>query len=306
MGLSKHRGFGMERRRRRTAYLFLSPWLIGFTLFFLRPLVETIRYSFGHLQVRDTGGMELLPLEGGPFANFVEAFTKDPNFVRLFTEGLRNLALQVPAIVIFSAFIALLLNQEFIGRTFMRGMFFLPVIITTGMISSIIRDSLNNVAQGSMDSQTNIFQSTAMTAMLTENGLPDGVTQVITSLINNSVDVVWQSGIQILIFLSGMLAIPAVYYEVASVEGATKWEAFWRITFPLIRPYILVNIIYSMIDIFSSYDNEAMQYMVDMVYQQMQFSLGSAMSWVYFLTVMLIIGVVTLLLRDRTYSRTRA
>ena len=306
MGLSKHRGFGMERRRRRTAYLFLSPWLIGFTLFFLRPLVETIRYSFGHLQVRDTGGMELLPLEGGPFANFVEAFTKDPNFVRLFTEGLRDLALQVPAIVIFSAFIALLLNQEFIGRTFMRGMFFLPVIITTGMISSIIRDSLNNVAQGSMDSQTNIFQSTAMTAMLTENGLPDGVTQVITSLINNSVDVVWQSGIQILIFLSGMLAIPAVYYEVASVEGATKWEAFWRITFPLIRPYILVNIIYSMIDIFSSYDNEAMQYMVDMVYQQMQFSLGSAMSWVYFLTVMLIIGVVTLLLRDRTYSRTRA
>lgn len=306
MGLSKHRGFGMERRRRRTAYLFLSPWLIGFTLFFLRPLVETIRYSFGHLQVRDTGGMELLPLEGGPFANFIEAFTKDPNFVRLFTEGLRDLALQVPAIVIFSAFIALLLNQEFIGRTFMRGMFFLPVIITTGMISSIIRDSLNNVAQGSMDSQTNIFQSTAMTAMLTENGLPDGVTQVITTLINNSVDVVWQSGIQILIFLSGMLAIPAVYYEVASVEGATKWEAFWRITFPLIRPYILVNIIYSMIDIFSSYDNEAMQYMVDMVYQQMQFSLGSAMSWVYFLTVMLIIGVVTLLLRDRTYSRTRA
>ena len=157
-----------------------------------------------------------------------------------------------------------------------------------------------------MDSQTNIFQSTAMTAMLTENGLPDGVTQVITSLINNSVDVVWQSGIQILIFLSGMLAIPAVYYEVASVEGATKWEAFWRITFPLIRPYILVNIIYSMIDIFSSYDNEAMQYMVDMVYQQMQFSLGSAMSWVYFLTVMVIIGVVTLLLRDRTHSRARA
>ena len=306
MTLRKHRSFGMERRRRRTAYLFLSPWLIGFVLFFLRPLVETIRYSFGHLQVKDAGGMELIPLADGPFANFVEAFTKDPNLVRLFTEGLQDLLLQVPAIVIFSAFIALLLNQDFHGRTFMRGMFFLPVIITTGMISSIIRDNLNNVAQGGMDSQTNIFQSTAMTAMLTENGLPDGVTQVITSLINNSVDVVWQSGIQILIFLSGMLAIPAVYYEVASVEGATKWEAFWRITFPLIRPYILVNIIYSMIDIFSSYDNEAMQYMVDMVYQQMQFSLGSAMSWVYFLTVMVIIGVVTLLLRDRTHSRARA
>ena len=306
MGLSKHRGFGMERRRRRTAYLFLSPWLIGFVLFFLRPLVETIRYSFGHLQVRDTGGMEILSLESGPFANFVEAFTKDPNFVRLFTEGLKDLALQVPAIVVFSAFIALLLNQEFIGRTFMRGMFFLPVIITTGMISSIIRDNLTNVAQGGMDTQTNIFQSTAMAAFLTDNGLPDGVTQVITTLINNSVDVVWQSGIQILIFLSGMLAIPSVYYEVASVEGATKWEAFWRITFPIIRPYILVNIIYSMIDIFSSYDNEAMQYMVNMVYQQMQFSLGSAMSWVYFLTVMFIIGVVTLLLRERNRPRVQA
>ena len=306
MGLSKHRGFGMERRRRRTAYLFLSPWLIGFVLFFLRPLVETIRYSFGHLQVRDTGGMEILSLESGPFANFVEAFTKDPNFVRLFTEGLKDLALQVPAIVVFSAFIALLLNQEFIGRTFMRGMFFLPVIITTGMISSIIRENLTNVAQGGMDTQTNIFQSTAMAAFLTDNGLPDGVTQVITTLINNSVDVVWQSGIQILIFLSGMLAIPSVYYEVASVEGATKWEAFWRITFPIIRPYILVNIIYSMIDIFSSYDNEAMQYMVNMVYQQMQFSLGSAMSWVYFLTVMFIIGVVTLLLRERNRPRVQA
>lgn len=301
----KHKRLGMEQRRRATAYLFLSPWLIGFLLFFLRPLVETIRYAFGNLVIRPDGGMGLDPLTGGPFANFLEAFTQDPYFVPYFTEGLQSMLFQVPAIVVFSIFIALILNQKFIGRTFMRGMFFLPVIVTTGMISTIIRESLTNVAQGGADTGTNLFQSAAMAVLLTDSGLPQSVVDAVTALINNSVDVVWQSGIQILVFLSGMLAIPAAYYEVAAVEGATKWESFWKITFPIIRPYILVNVVYTMIDIFSSYGNQVMQYMVDMTYKQAQFSLGSAMSWVYFLTIMLLIGLVTLILRERTKAPRR-
>lgn len=298
--IGRRRRLGLEKRRARAAYAFIGLWLFGFAVFFLEPMISSIRYSFFDLVTQDSGGFALLRPEGGLLENYRTALTADPDFLPYLADGLRQMVLQVPGIVMFSLFIALLLSRDFPGRTFMRGLFFLPVIVTTGMISQIIRDQLNNVAQGGYDSGTNIFQSTAMTQLLLDSGMPQSVTDVFGTVIDGGVDIVWQSGVQILIFLSAILAIPAVYYEVAAVEGGTAWEAFWKITFPLMRPYILLNVLYSMIDMFSSYGNKVMQYIIDVIYSQGMFSLGSAMAWVYLLVMLVLIGLVTLLLRSRS------
>lgn len=298
--IGRRRRIGLEKRRARAAYAFIGLWLFGFAVFFLEPMISSIRYSFFDLVTQDSGGFALLWPEDGLLANYRTALTADPDFLPYLADGLRQMVLQVPGIVMFSLFIALLLSRDFPGRTFMRGLFFLPVIVTTGMISQIIRDQLNNVAQGGYDSGTNIFQSTAMTQFLLDSGMPQSVTDVFGTVIDGGVDIVWQSGVQILIFLSAILAIPAVYYEVAAVEGGTAWEAFWKITFPLMRPYILLNVLYSMIDMFSSYGNKVMQYMIDVIYSQGMFSLGSAMAWIYLLVMLVLIGLVTLLLRSRS------
>lgn len=297
--MKKQRFYSLERRRSIAAYAFIGLWLAGFLFFFAEPIIATLRYSFTELTTKADGGMELLPLEAGAFGNYVEAVASDPNFVPYLVTGLKDMLLKVPTIVMFSIFIAIILNQNFRGRVFMRGIFFLPVIVTTGMISSIIRDNLNNVAQGGGEASSNIFQSSVMLQMLQDANLPDAIVNTLTSLINTSVDTVWSSGVQILIFLSAILAIPDSYYEVASVEGATGWESFWKITFPVIKPYIFVNVIYSVIDIFSNYDNDTMQYIIDTIYSRGEFSLGSAMAWIYLLIILLIIGIVTLLLKPR-------
>ena len=292
------KGTAIVRRRARNGWAFISLWLIGFVVFFAWPLVQTLIYSFEDLVISQEGGFQNLPLEAGWFSHYVSAFTKDPDFVRLFADNLRQTAIQAPAVVAFSLFIAIVLNQKFRGRTFMRAIFFLPVIVTTGIISSIIRDSVNNVAQTG-EAGSNIFNAAAMTALLYQTGLPDNVVSVMSALINSSVDVVWLSGVQILLFISGLLSIPQTYYEVASVEGATKWESFWKITFPIILPYVLVNLVYTIIDGFSNFGNQTMQYIVNTIYVKGSFSYGAALSWIYFLGVMAIIAVVYLLLNRR-------
>lgn len=299
MNFKNRRYYSLERKREFAAYSFIGLWIVGFLLFFGGPLIETVRYSFSELVTKNEGGSELLPLKDGIFSNYKFSILSDPKFIPILTESLKETALRVPTILVFSVFIALILNQDFKGKTFMRGIFFLPVIVTTGMISDIIRENLNNVAQGGGQTSTNIFQSTVMTEVLQNTALPDGIVKAITSLINTSVDTVWQSGVQILIFLSAILAIPASFYEVSAVEGATHWETFWKVTFPIIRPYILVNAVYTVIDVLSSYDNDTMKYIIDMIYSQGRFSLGTAMAWIYLLTILMVIGLIALLLKPR-------
>lgn len=275
---------------------FVAIWVVGFLLFFFYPLIQTLLYSFQTLSLAAGGGLAALPTQEGVWTHYVAAFTKDPDFIKYFLTNLQQTALQTPAVVAFSLFIAIVLCHPFRGRTFMRAMFFLPVIITTGVIVDIIRTSVENVAQTG-ESGSNIFNAASMTAFLYEAGLPENLVTGLSGLINNSVDVVWLSGIQILLFISGLLSIPASYYEVAEVEGSTKWEAFWKITLPLIMPYILVNAVYTIVDSFSSYGNQTMRYIVGTIYEKGSISYGAALSWIYFVAVMLIIGLVFLLLR---------
>lgn len=281
----------IEKKRAIAGWVFIAPWLCGIVLFFIQPLISLVRYSVTDFQFMQEQGSMFAPLEGGWWENYRTAFQGDALFPQKFTATLLDMLYRVPVILIFSLFVAIVLNQKFKGRGFMRLIFFLPVLVTTGVISSIIKTSLTTVVVGG-DSATNIFSAALLTRQLLDAGLPEGLVNTVGGMIANVSDLVWSSGVQILVFLMGLLTIPQSHYEVAQVEGATDWEAFWKVTFPAVSPYILVGLVYSAIDHFIGYDNAVMKYITDNAYNNFRYSYAAAMSWIYFGAILLCLAVL--------------
>ena len=155
------------------------------------------------------------------------------------------------------------------------------------------------------DASRVFFDVTILTQFLLESGLPNGLVDILTGMIANVADLVWKSGIQILIFMAALLSIPSSFYEVAQVEGASGWETFWKITFPTVSPFVLATIVYTIIDCFTSYDNQAMRYIRDYFMKDMNYSYAAAMAWMYFLLVLIILGLVVLLCRRMLFQKER-
>ena len=287
----------LKQKRAWTGVIFISPWIFGFLLFFAKPLVVSFYYSFQNITIGDTG----LNLEFIKFQNFIEAFTIDPNFIPNMFSTIQDIIGHVPVIVIFSLFIAVILNQKFKGRTVSRAIFFLPVIITSGIIIYILKQDVfnNSAAQGSTASY--IFKSSGLQDMLINSGLSQGIVTFISSIVNSIFDLTWKSGVQILLFLAGLQTIPRSSYEAADMEGATAWESFWKITFPLISPVILVNIVYTIIDSFTDRGNLMMTMIKDIAFADMRYGYSSAVAWLFFLTIFIIIGIVYLLLSKKIF-----
>ena len=282
----------VERKKRLAGFGFVLPWLIGFAIFFIRPMIASLRYSFLYF---DPQTLDFVPLKSGPLANYIRAFTQDTDFLPSFFSSLKTLVYQVPIIVVFSVFVGTLLKSNFCGRTFMRSIFFLPIIVNTGIVYSIVRTSLTEVSRGFGEEAGSIFNPTVLTEALRQSGIPSGVVDFISTVISNSVDCVWLSGIQILIILAGLMAIPSSFYEVAEVEGGSSWVVFWKVTIPSVMPYILVVMIYTIVDSFTSTANAAMGYITNTVFGSYMISYGSALFWIYFAAVFLIVGLVFLL-----------
>ena len=274
------------RRRARAGRLFVLPWLIGALLFFVQPLVQVVQYAFTNLQFSPDVGMVLEPLDG-LFDNFRFAFLEDTNFPRRLVDSLTSMLYQVPVILLFSLFVAIVLGPQF--------------IVTSGVIATVIRTSMAGVTLGAGDS-AGIFNATVLMDTLVRSGMPDGLVSTVGGMVSNVSDLVWKSGVQILIFLTGILAIPESHYDVARVEGATGWDTFCKVVFPTVVPYILVNFVYTMIDIFVSYDNAVMRWISDLTLG-IQKSYAAAMALSYFLIIMgsiaVILGLVTLFTRAR-------
>lgn len=248
--------------------------------------------------VFDPVAIAFKPLPNGFFSNYIRAFTLDTRFLPGFVSSLQTLVYQIPIIVVFSLFVGTLLKQSFHGRTFMRSVFFLPIIVNTGIVNYIVRQSLLDISRGGQEAG-NLFNPTVLVESLYRAGIPSGVVNFISQTISNSVDCVWLSGIQILIILAGLMAIPSTYYEVAQVEGGSPWVIFWKVTFPSVAPYILVIIIYTIVDSFTSTLNQTMRHISDVVFKNYMISYGSALFWIYFLTAFLIIGLIFLIASRR-------
>ena len=299
-----------ERKKGLYGYGFISIWLIGVLFIFLGPLIVSVMYSLSTTTLVSSDNIDRFPDMDGPgihlewndFRHYIHALTIDGNFTVELATSLADLVPQVVMVLIFSLFVALLLNQKFKGRTLMRAIFFFPVLIATGPVIMVINGSMaSQGATGEAAQLSTMFQADMVDGFLQFMGLyhvSEEFTTFIGTVTSDIFNLLWKSGIQILIFLSALQQIPTAAKEAASMEGATAWEFFWKITFPTISPMILANLIYTIIDTFSDAQNSVMRLVLQQVSgQNANFGYGAAMAWIYFgiiaLALAIVVGIVS-------------
>ena len=292
----------LEGKNAVTGYLFLLPFIIGFVAFMFFPIVESLRMVFSDVRI-DTEKQGFSMTYVG-LANIIRVVGVDPEFNRFLVEEIGRMLLIVPAIIIFSLFVALILNQEFKARGFVRAIFFLPVILSSGvMIGLETNNSLLN-SMADIIKEGNLMKSSVTKVLediLVAEGAASDFMSYIFRIINQIYDIAMASGIQIIIFLSALQTIPPSMFEAAKIEGATAWECFWKITFPMVSSLILVNIVYSVVDYFIRTDNRVMEKINLTTLRMLNFSFGTAMAWVYFLAVISMIGIAMAIISKRVY-----
>lgn len=151
-----------------------------------------------------------------------------------------------------------------------------------------------------------LFKSTGLDAVLTAINLPEFVSEFMVSAISGIFDMLWDGGVQILIFLAALQGVPSQLYEAANVEGATAWESFWKITFPMISPMVLISVIYTIIDSFTNYSNPVMKLISREGINNMRYSYACAMSWIFFTFVILLVAIVYGLLNHFLVKKVRS
>ena len=290
----KKRRLSFSQKRARSGLYFCIPFVIGFFLFFLMPMLQSIQYAFSSLKITENG----LETTFVGLRNFREALLSDPQYVRTIVESVKDMVIQVPIIVLFGLFMAVILNQKFRGRMLARAVFFLPVIIVSGVIVEILNTDYLSAEIMSGSQSGGLFQGLGSYDILLAMGMPYQLVDTLIPFVYNIFNLVWNSGVQILIFLAGLQTIPGQLYESASMEGCTAWETFWKITFPLVSPMILMNVIFTIID----YCTTSLNPVIKLVNQQtsnMNFAYGAGLAWMYLIVVLLFVGVMYWILNRR-------
>ena len=295
----KRKNASLDKRKSRAGWIFVLPFLIGFILVYLPIVIESIRYSFYTIKIVSGGGFELIP---AGWSNYSYALFTNPDYVETLLKGLLDMVFDIPMILIFSLFMAVLLNQKMVGRAAFRAIFFIPVILSTGIMESIEAQNLMSdymgedagIEDGSGESAaSDIVSAMDVEALFSGMAVGQGLVEYVVTAINNIYDIVNRSGVQMLIFLAGHQSISPAIYESVQIDGATAWETFWKITFPMISPMILVNAVYTIIDAFTTDSNIVMKFIANSESSMQNGNvITSAMSWMYFLIVIGIIALV--------------
>ena len=290
---------GLRKRNAISGYLFILPFIVGFLAFMVKPFFQSLYMSFCNVEL----GAGSFKMGFAGIANYLRAFTVDTEFNRLLAEEIWRMSYNALAIMVFSFFVALVLNQKFKGRAFVRAVFFLPVILSSGVILGIEYDNslLASVQDTIQQSTGNASITGVIEEILMTSGIGGEVFDIVFEIVDGVYDVAIASGIQIIIFLSGLQTISASMYEAAEIDGCTKWESLWKITFRMISPLFLVNWIYTIVDFCMRSDNAVIEKISDTMIVDLNYGFASAMSWIYFLVVILIIGISSLIISKGVY-----
>lgn len=299
MKKQKNKLAGLQKRKAISGYLFISPFLLGFLVFMAKPFFQSLWMSFCDVEL---GAGIINPVFKG-LKNFKHALTIDPEFNRLLVEQISKMCVNSLAIMVFSFFVALILNQKFKGRALVRSIFFLPVILSSGVILGLETNNqlMANLASSIEETTTGVSVTVALENILRTAGVGTRAFEKVFEVIDNIYDIAIASGIQIIIYLSGLQTISDSMYEAAAIEGCTKWESLWKITFPMISSLFLVNWIYTIIDFCMRSDNEVMKKFTTVMIGEMNYGLASAMAWLYFLIVMAFVGITSLFISKGVY-----
>ncbi|MBE6581198.1 MAG: sugar ABC transporter permease [Ruminococcaceae bacterium] len=289
----------LDRKKARAGWIFVLPFIVGLAFIYLPILWESISYSFYNYVSVD--GIVTKTFVG--FEYYRTALFGEADFAKSLLTGLQEMAFNIPAILIFSLFVAVILNQKMIGRAAFRAIFFLPVVVSTGIMESIMVSSYgasgNEMDLGAGESAAQkMEQNMALEGLLTNIfaslGVGTGLVTYISSAVASISGIINRSGVQILIFLAALQSISPAIYESCQIDGATSWETFWKITFPMVSPMILVNAVYTIIDSFTTDSNSVMK-VINNMYMSPNPSgayISAAMGWMYFLVVLAIVGIV--------------
>lgn len=288
-----------SKRKELYGYGFISIWFIGAVVFFLIPLMQSLWWSFNDVAI-DTGRnfTEWVGLK-----NYLYVLNTDEKYTSYLKETLLETLWKTPLILIFSLFTAVILNQKFKGRTVARAVFFLPVIIATGPVYEIISGDIERTGNTGAGQFSTLFSTDMVGELLQFLGIydiSDDMNAMISKIADNIFGIVWSGGIQILLFLGALQSIPISAREAAILEGADGWVYFWKITFPYVSPFILANLIFTIIDTFTSPVNIVMK-RIYAVRDEFRFGEASAMAWIYFGIVLLSIGIMTAFIKKFTH-----
>ena len=281
---------GMETRHKVTGFLFVTPWIIGFLLFFLYPLINSIIISMS--EITEHVGFKT---QWTGFGNYARAFVYDIYFVPMFMTTVANTLTNMPLIIAFSLFIAILINQKIRLRGFFRGAFFLPVLLGAGFI---MRELLGqNIDESAVEMARGILMPDQMLRYL-----GPGVMRVVNNFLARITIILWKSGVQIVLCLAGLQSIPGSLYEAADCDGATPWEKFWKVTLPMMSPVILLCAVYTLIDSFADAENPIVRYILEVGFNRINFEYAAAMGWIFFLFIIFVILVVFGIMRIIGYD----
>lgn len=281
----------IEHRNSRNGFLFCLPWCIGFLLFFFIPLMQSIAFSFSKVSVTTEGfDLKFVGLD-----NYYYILFESPEYVENLVDTLSTFGQQIPIIFVLSLIIAMILNSRFKGRTFFRSLYFVPVIVATGVVMSYLTSSAALNTMSGVEGELETAYSGSMVnfqLFFEQMGIPESVSMEVFKYVNAIFDLIWQCGVHIILFISGLQSIPESLYEVSKVEGATKWEEFWFVTIPCLGNTIVLVIIYSVIEFCVSTSNAVIQQAYTVLQKQQIYHYSSAMLWLYFVIVAMIIGVI--------------
>ena len=286
----------LDRRKARSGWLFVLPFVIGFVMLYIPIVYESLSYSFFNVDIIDGSVVK----EFAGWEHYSDALFGETDFVQTLVTGLQEMAFDIPAILIFSLFVAVILNQKMIGRAAFRAIFFLPVVVSTGLMESIMTVSYAEGGEGMELGGAETATDKVASALALEEllmsvfeglGFGVGLVTYIVEAVGSISTIINRSGVQILIFLASLQSISPAIYESCQIDGATSWETFWKITFPMVSPMILVNGVYTIIDSFTTDSNSVMK-VIDDTYASGKMEISAAMGWMYFLVVLLIVGII--------------
>ncbi|MGN0604985.1 MAG: carbohydrate ABC transporter permease [Oscillospiraceae bacterium] len=270
-------------------YGFTALWAIGTFIWFVIPALTSLGYSFRKVNPNDRMTGEWLGIK-----NYIYAFTEDGVYTEKLFDSLCETILVTPLTVIFSLFIAVLLNRDFRGKRFVSAIFFLPVIIASGAVYEIISGDISKAGAESGIQFSSMFSADIDEEFFRAMGIYDLAPSLISLIENISeriIGLIWYSGIQILVFLLVLRTIPPSAREIAYIEGATEWEYFWKVLIPYVQPAIIANTVFTAVDTFTHQDNAVIRRILDMQ-AEWNYGKASAMAWAYFFAVLIFTAVI--------------
>ena len=299
----KKKKMSLSAKRSRTGFLFVLPWLNGFLWFYARSLFMSIQFSLSNLTVSPGGGytLDFVGLD-----NFIYAFRAHATYKQVLTTSIGNMLIDVPLITFFSLFMAILLNRKFRGRTLVRAIFFLPVILNSEAIVDAMDLARNMMSGGLSNASAEMAQAASSgmgiayyMQMFGSLGIPDVLIEYLMGAVERVSDIINASGVQIIIFIAALQSVPGSMYEVAKIEGATAYETFWKVTFPMVMPHIITNIVYTVVDSFTKSDVVELAY--NTAFTESNYGLSSVFSLCSTAITCLILVIVCGFIQKRTF-----